>query len=499
MAHDHGRPGDHHPHDHAGHDHGAHDHHDHELDRDPEAEWDDDDYEDEDGLKEAFGLPDELPPLRLPPDAELAATARAVPMLAELAALAGWVGDGRAIDADAELSAADKADALSTLDTAAERFTFLWKYAGGVDWIEETDDGQVIAGETAALWRSGDDEGVISAWSATFAAVLTEAMCAAAAGDASRPAEIDLHVPGAGLAMLFFMTRREGLTAEEVSEIVEEGLTSELPPGRAQKAWGTWRQVHGDPATVLLDQLTEIGAITAPSADDGAIRLTPLALRELRLQFTDAGVDVPLLPDAPGEMTAAQLVALADGVSDDEFEAESAAWLAARDPGEAATELLEVAATADPASRLLAVAVATDIGAAAETAWRDRLGMLELRPYAKVALVQLSGLSEGDMLPPELEPDPDDLAWMATDLLAIVCDDEDTDADEVSEAFAEALPPDGDPAAFLDLISRSPHPDALSVLEHIGEYHPDKAIAKEARKVAYKATMREAARQRAHG
>ena len=94
MAHDHGRSGDHHSHDHAGHDHGAHDHHDHELDRDPEAEWDDDDYEDEDevGLKEAFGLPDELPPLRLPPDAELAATARAVPMLAELAALADWVG-----------------------------------------------------------------------------------------------------------------------------------------------------------------------------------------------------------------------------------------------------------------------------------------------------------------------------------------------------------------------------------------------------------------------
>ena len=198
-------------------------------------------------------------------------------------------------------------------------------------------------------------------------------------------------------------------------------------------------------------------------------------------------------------MTAAQLVALADAVSDDEFEAESAAWLAARDPREAATDLLEVAATADPASRLLAVAVATDLGAAAETAWRDRLGMLELRPYAKVALVQLGGLAEGDTLPPELEPDPDDLAWMATDLLAIVCDDEDTDADEISEAFAEALPPDGDPVAFLDLISRGPHPDALSVLEHIGEYHPDKAIAKEARKVAYKATMREAARQRARG
>ncbi len=499
MAHDHGRSGHDHSHDHAGHDHGAHDH-----DRDAGAEWDDDLYDDlgdeeeEVDLKEAFGLPDELPPLRLPPDAELAATARAIPMLGELAALADWVGDGRAIDASAELSAADTADAISALGVSAERFTYLWKYAGAVDWIEETDDGQVIYGETTAQWRA-DDEGAINAWSSTFAAVLTEAMCAAATSAADRPAEVDFHVPGAGLAMMFFMARREGLTAEEISDIVEEGLTAELPPGRAQKAWSTWRRAHGDPAAVLLGQLTEIGAITPPSADEGTIRLTPLALHEMRLQFTGAGVEVPLLPQSPAEMTAAQLVALADGVSDDEFEADSAAWLAARDPRQAATELLDVAAAGDPEDRLLAVAVVSDLGAAAEPAWRDRLGTLELRPYAKVALVQLSGLTEKDTLPPELEADSDDLAWMATDLLVIVCDDEDTDADEISEAFAEALPPDGDPAAFLDLISRGPHPDALDVLEHIGEYHPDKAIAKEARKVAYKATMREAARQRANG
>lgn len=495
MAHDHGRPGHAHSHDHAGHDHDAHDH---EHDWDEDAEWDADDFDDEDevDLKGAFGLPDELPPLRLPPDAGLAATARAIPMLAELAALADWVGDGRAIDASAELSGADKADAVSALGVSAERFSYLWKYAGAVDWIEETDDGQVISGETTAQWRA-DDEGVINAWSSTFAAVLTEAMCAAAAGAADRPAEVDFHVPGAGLAMMFFMARREGLTTEEISEIVEEGLTAELPPGRAQKAWGTWRRAHGDPAAVLLGQLTEIGAITAPSAEDGTIRLTPLALHEMRLQFTGAGVEVPLLPQSPAEMTAAQLVALADAVSDDEFDAESDAWLAARDPRQAATELLDVAAAGDPEGRLLAVTLVSELGADAEPAWRDRLGMLELRPYAKVALVQLRGLTEQDTLPPELEADSDDLAWMATDLLAIVCDDEDTDADEISEAFAETLPPDGDPAAFLDLISRGPHPDALDVLEHIGEYHPDKAIAKEARKVAYKATMREAARQRA--
>jgi hypothetical protein len=85
---------------------------------------------------------------------------------------------------------------------------------------------------------------------------------------------------------------------------------------------------------------------------------------------------------------------------------------------------------------------------------------------------------------------------MATDLLSMNCEDEDTDPAELAEAFAETLPPDGDAPGFLDLISRGPHPDALDVLEHIGEYYPDKAIAKEARRVVYKATMREAARER---
>jgi hypothetical protein len=519
MAHDHHRPGQGHAghghsgHDHAGHDHSAHDHEagweaDDELPErdewDEEDEWDrvdedDEDFEgDEVDLKEAFGLPDELPPLRLPSDVELAAAARAIPMLHELAALAAWVGaGGRAVDADAELSAADRADAVRVLGVAEDRFAYLWKYAGAVDWIEEADPGRVTVGETAQEWAE-DDEGAINAWSSTFAAVLTEAMCVAATDAPGRPADVDLHVPGASVALLFFMARREGLTLEEISDVVEESALMDLPP-RAQKAWNTFAAAAGDPAAVLLAQLTEVGAVTAPDPEDDAIRLTPLAMREMRLQFTDAGVDVPLLPDSPAEVTAEQLIALADGVTDDEFEAESAAWLAARDPRDAARELLDVAAEGDPADRLLAVAVVTEIGAAAEPAWRDRLDMLELRPYAKAALVSLGGLEEASSLPAELEPDVDDLSWMATDLLSIACDDEDTDAEELAEALSEAMPPDGEVGAFLDLLSRGPHPDALYVLEHIGEYHPDKSVAKEARKVLYKASMREAARQRSGG
>jgi hypothetical protein len=501
-----------------GHDHGGHDHSAHAPEAGPETdaelpdrdewdssdEWDDLSEDDEDfagdevDLKEAFGLPDELPPLRLPSDAELAAAARAIPMLTELAALAEWVATaGRAVDEDAELSPADRDDAIRLLGVSQERFAYLWKYAGAVDWIEETAPGRVTAGETAEEWTDGD-EGALNAWSSTFAAVLTESMCVAATGVSGRPVDVDFHVPGASVALLFFMARREGLTIEEISEVVEDSALADLPP-RAEKAWSAFARAAGDPAAVLLAQLTEVGAVTSPDPEDGAIRLTPLAMREMRLQFTDAGVDVPLLPDNPADMTAGQLIALADGVPDDEFEAESAAWLAVRDPQDAARELLDVAAEGYPADRLLAVAIVTEIGAAADPAWRDRLEMLELRPYAKMALVRLGGLEDASSLPAELEPDVDDLSWMATDLLSIACDDEDTDAEELAEALSEAMPPNGEVGAFLDLLSRGPHPDALDVLEHIGEYHPDKAIAKEARKVLYKASMREAARQRSEG
>src|SRR5258708_18671942 len=108
--------------------------------------------------------------------------------------------------------------------------------------------------------------------------------------------------------------------------------------------------------------------------------VTPGGLGEMRPQFTDAGVDVPLLPDSPAEMTAVELVAMADGVTDDEFEAESAAWLEARDPQDAAAELLGVGAAGDPADRLLVVALVNELRSAAALASRGPPDMLEGRP-----------------------------------------------------------------------------------------------------------------------
>jgi hypothetical protein len=464
-----------------------------------------------------YGLPDTLPPLRLPSDADLARQARAVPLLRELAALAEWLGvDGRLVDDDENLGKELREEALAALGLTPERLRVLWKYALAVDWVvigirEDADQAAeteyAFPGETAEAWASGnsDDEDMLNAWASTFAAVLSEAICAAA-GAPDQPEDIDVHIPGGAIAMVLFLSRREGLFREEARDLVRDVMTGELPPNRAQRAWDDWVSAHGDPADVLLGQLAEVGAVILPQTDDGTIRFAPLALREMRLQLADQGVDVPLLPAKADELTPHELLAMSDGIPVEEFEAEADAWLTAHGPERAATILLDLAAASGPARRLTAVSVVTRAGEAARQAWQDKVDVPALRPYAKVALASLSlgitpqqpgpgGLAllpesiPPDALPPELRPLPDDLAWLATDVLALACDDEDTDPHEIAAAFAQSVPP-GEETATLDMLWRGPHPDAERVLTHLGRFHPDKKIAKEARRAAYRAAGR---------
>jgi hypothetical protein len=183
---------------------------------------------------------------------------------------------------------------------------------------------------------------------------------------------------------------------------------------------------------------------------------------------------------------------MAEGVSDAEFEAEAQAWVESRGDDPAARELLELGAEGHPGIRMLAVAVVTAIGAPAEPALREALAIEPLRGYAKVALLSLAGVDDisgaGDV-PSELELGPDDLAWIATDLLALACDDEYPDPDDLAVSFREAVPV-GQETALFDAMARSAHPDAEDVLNHLGRHHPDKQVSKAARTAAHKAASR---------
>jgi len=473
-------------------------------------------------IKEALGLPDSLPPIRLSPASELVAQARSAPLPGQLAALAAWVGeDGREVTDDGELAPPDLAAAVGALGVEPGDLTYLWEYALAVDWLvfdeddeddededdEDEDDedededyeDRVLPGETAADW-AGTDEAVLDAWSATLAAVLGETLLVAGPDDDDDwdrldLGDLDFTGQATALAILLFLARREGLSVADFTEVLWENASGDLPVEQAARARATWEQRYGDPARLLLGKLGDLRAVTV-SGD--IVRLTPLALAVLRDQLAEAGVEIPLLPPTAAELTGAQLLAMAEGIGDEEFEAEADAWVAAHGPDAAARELLQLAADGGPGERMLAVAAVTRIGAAAGPAWRDSLDVPEVRAYAKMTLAGaitggpdgLDGRGGAD-LPPDLEPLPDDLAWVATDMLALACDDEFPDAGELAAAFGEAVPA-GQEAALFDAMGRSGHPDVVDVLNHVGRYHPDKQIAKAARTAAHRAVSRRA-------
>jgi len=432
------------------------------------------------GLKKAFKLPRKVPGLRLPAEDRLAALARSSPLMAELEALARWLGpDGRLVTADLDLSVAYAAEAGPRLDARRERLPYLLDYALTAGWLTLHDEpggkgAKAVLGKTAWRWAEGDDSGALHVWAAVFAAVLARTLDIAAAANARASRKLKLQGQGVATAVALFLTRRSGLSGADVREMVKSGAIGDRPSWRARRAWDGWVPGHGDPARWLLGELAAMHAIDPPGADDETIELTPLALWALRGQLRLDGVEVPLLKTTSAQMTAASLVAFALGASEAESQAEFASWVGARGPDPAARELLAFAAFSDPQRRLVAVDLVRRLGAPSQLAWREATQRQELSGYARVALAMLAA---------EPDPIPADLTRIAHDLLALACGDANPDPQEIAAQLSQAVP-EGAESWIFGLMSRSPHPDVARVLTALGRYHPDRRIAKDARHAA---------------
>jgi hypothetical protein len=472
-------------------------------------------------LKEAFGLPDRLPPVRLPAEPELAAMSRAAPLLRQARRLAEWAAPGRDVTGDGDLTTADTVAAARELgitvpvgsgkatgglpgmpgmpQVASMRdvteLARLWAIALDVGFLEpDAGYDRVEPGEAMGYWPGGTDEEVLDLWSVALASVLGRPEEDAAV-DTRRGHALDFAGTGGMLAVLMFLARAAGMPVSEARDLIREVATAELEPAKAAKAWQSWTRAHGDPAEDLLGQLAELGAVSLPDLPPGqpsdetsenghVARLTPLGTWAMREQLGDEGVEIPLLPPSD-RMTAADLLAAAGDLDDEEAEAETAAWLGLRAPGVAAGELLTAAADGGATERLIAIGTVNRLGTAAEPAWRDALGREELRPYAKIALTEIAGGEPGVTVLAGLEPELADLAWLLTDVLAASSDD----PEELPRQVRDSVPP-GQEQQIFDAMSRSPHPEAASALSLIGQHHPDKRIAKAARRSAYRAASR---------
>src|ERR1700722_8217687 len=284
-------------------------------------------------FKAAFELPGRLPAIRLPAEAELAALARRSLLLASAARLAQW-----------ELGMPAGRDATSM--RAVRELVQLWKLAIDAGFLEAVGHGGTFrTGAAAGRWRDGTDTEALAIWSGALMFTVTYRLDIAASLDLRRGRKLDFYGTGMGMLALLFLARRAGLRVADANAMIRDAATSELSPVQAAKTWTSWVRAHGESGDVLLHRLADLGAVTVDRESGGALaRLTPLGSWAVREQLAGAGVQVPLLPP-PAEMTAADLVAAAEGADSDEIAAEADAWLAQRDPDEAAGELLEFAAT----------------------------------------------------------------------------------------------------------------------------------------------------------
>jgi hypothetical protein len=437
-----------------------------DLDYEP-ANWDDIDLED------MFDLPPVLPPIRLPEEAELAVQARRSALLADLRALAGEV--------------------RTTTVHAAAVNPVLLRLAEETELVE-WDGEDLVPGEDAGwLDDLADDSDALDAWEFAFAEVLDTTLEAADDSDPVVAPDLDLDGHGPALVTMLFLSRRDGVRITELADALKEAATADLEAEEAGRQWQEWVDAHGDPLRLLLGQLERLGAV---SVTDDAARLEPLGIHAVRSKLERDDLFVPVLP-APDKMTADDLVLVFMHGSDDDLEAELASWTGARGEEQAARELLAFAAGGGAATRTAAVTIVSRLGQAAEPAWREALDRAELRCYAKPQLAELAGLDpEGADLPAELQPEQADVAWLIADTFGPFSHF-DLGKEKFPFDFADLQRVSGleKPEEVFEAIARLDHPDAEAVLAMIGKHASDKTTAKAARRAAYKASTRRAARR----
>ncbi|KUM76474.1 hypothetical protein [Streptomyces griseorubiginosus] len=462
-----------------------------------------------------------LPPVRLHPEAELARDALSTPLLTRAARLARWAGEDTRVDAGGGLVEEQLPTAASELglsgDDAAACASEAWRVAldtGLVEILDE-EEGTVTAGTDLAL-LTGSPQDVLGVWLTALETVLA---------DASVPdlddlvdaldegGEVDLtsldwdpqaeqeFLDGV-LSNLYLLTVSEDGPGDGTVPLPALAASMIVPSDMGEPTNDVLEQVS-DAMMRLDDQfriLEPIGLVAYRPVDEalmadadeepaavvdetdvsryGMVRLTPLGLYGLRSRLLEAGIAAP----AVGDLADKGADALLDGTAvfpPSAAQAETEQWLARREPLAAARELLGAARGADqgaPLRRLRCQQALSLVGTVAEPALREVLDDPELGGLARVWLVE-RGFEDVPA------PSQDMVFWLTVDTIAaqLAAEGNSEELQGLVEGLAQQH------GGFFAAAWRVDHPATADVLEAMGRLHPDKKVAKEARKAAFKA------------
>ncbi|MFI0136407.1 hypothetical protein [Streptomyces luteogriseus] len=460
-----------------------------------------------------------LPPVRLHPEAELARDALSTPLLSRAARLARWAGPDTRVDAggglvDEQLPAAVEALGLSGDDAAADA-SEAWRVAVDAGLVEVVDEeeGTVTAGEELALLTGGSPQDVLAVWLAALETVLADASVPDLDGLMDEGGEVDLSSldwdPEAEvefldgvLGNLYLLTAGEDTPGGAPVPLPALAASVIVPSDMGEPTNDVLEQVS-DAMMRLDDQfrmlepvgfvayrpvdealMADAGEEPAAPVDDtdvsryGMVRLTPLGLYGMRARLMEAGYEAP----AVGDLADKGADVLLDGTAafpPGAAQAETEQWLQRRESLAAARELLAAARGADagaPLRRLRCQQALSLVGASAEPALREVLDDAELGGLARVWLTE-NGAAD---VPP---PSEAMVYWLTIDTVAAQLAAEGNS--EELRALVEGLAQQH--SGFFDAVWRVDHPATADVLEAMGRLHPDKKVAKEARKAAFKA------------
>ncbi|WP_433325447.1 hypothetical protein [Spirillospora sp. CA-294931] len=418
-----------------------------------------------------------VPPVRLAPEAELAAAARDSALTVQAVALAEWVGE-RPVDDYGQLPVDEAEQALAALALPSPRrvegpadsqadlpeLDRLWWAAADAEVIV-TAEGETGPGPALDALRSGDDAAFLAAWLRLFDAA---AVPEHDAEDGLDPIELVQNELTGVLIHLYEQERpsSHAVLAATLTDHIAESYDVSDEPGLAAAVRES-----------LALELDDLVRWDVAEADGDGYALTPLGVWAVRELLVADGFSAPVVGDL-ASAPAAELVAGLTWHRHDTADEEIDGWLDGRDPQVAAAGLLEVMRTGGPGHRNLAAAVLGRVGPGALPVVAEAEDDPLIGPHVTLWLNE-----HGDGEPEDLGREA--YLWLFVDTVAGMLE-----TSEPGDAVAAALtdvPPDAEMAAMVEEMWRAGHPDAAEVLDALGAHHPDKATAKAARTAAYKA------------